>query len=272
MHEWKDADKDRRSEEDLEERLAAYYGPRLQEQPLSLDSWQRLRSHLGSQHSPKRWSLRLRRPPRLWRRNASFVPTYVQDTFSHIMDKAHLSYPQSLLHCSFGKSLRIPTVHVSSLGKHKIKLVLPSAGNGTSSIAQAELDVLVATGLARYLCVRNSTHTNLYVLIVVAMLLASIASLLLLTQHLAVVLFPIAILLCIPWLMHMQGRKLAFRADTLVIQWLGRERTCEGLHALANRTRSPHHRKWREPSLVERIDRVCGTQVAIEEEHLTLVR
>ena len=65
---------------------------------------------------------------------------------------------------------------------------------------------------------------------------------------------------------------LAFRADAVVVQWLGRERTCRGLHALANRSRSPSRSKWGEPSLAERIKRVCGKQVTIEEDRLMLVR
>lgn len=271
MHEWKDTDKDRRRE-DLEERLVAHYGPKLPEQPLSSASWQHLHSRLSEQRSPNHWHLRLPQPLRLWHRSINFMPAYVQDTFSHIMDKAHLSYPQPLLRCSFGKSLRIPTVRVSSLGKHKIKLVLPLAAKGSMSIGQAELDVVVATGLARYLSIRTPIHSIVSVLVAIAMLLTSVASILFLTERFWVAVFPIAILVCAVWLMHIQKRVVAFDADTLMVQWLGRERICEGLHALADRSHSPHSKKWGEPSLVERIDRVCGTQVAIEEERLMLVR
>jgi len=52
MHEWKE-DSRRTEQPDLEERLTAYYGPQLREQPLSSASWQRLRSQLGPQRPPK---------------------------------------------------------------------------------------------------------------------------------------------------------------------------------------------------------------------------
>lgn len=87
-----------------------------------------------------------------------------------------------------------------------------------------------------------------------------------------VIVFPIVVIPCIPLLLHMQGRKLAFRADSLIVLWIGRERACQGLHALAARTSRSSQRAWGEPSLVERIHRVCGTRVAVEEERLTLVR
>ena len=84
--------------------------------------------------------------------------------------------------------------------------------------------------------------------------------------------FPIAIMLYTLGLLHVQGRRSVFRADAQVVKWLGRERTCRGLHALADRSRSPRRGKWGEPSLAERIKRVCGTQVTIEEDRLMLVR
>jgi hypothetical protein len=65
---------------------------------------------------------------------------------------------------------------------------------------------------------------------------------------------------------------MAMQADSLMVQWLGRGRACEGLHALADRTSTPSHSRWGELSLTERIARVCGTQVRIEDERLTLVR
>jgi len=91
-------------------------------------------------------------------------------------------------------------------------------------------------------------------------------------QNHLVIVFPIVVIPCIPLLLHVQGRRLAFRADSLIVLWLGRERTCRGLHALAARTPWSSRRAWGEPSLVERIHRVCGTRVAVEEDRLTLVR
>ena len=265
MHEWKE-DSRRTEQSDLEERLAAYYGPQLREQPLSSASWEYLRSQLGSQRPPKR--RRMLRPRSFWRRGKPSVPEYIRETFFRIAHEARVSYPLSLLQCSYNAC--VPTVHVSSLGKHNIKLVLPSAAE--TSISQPELDVLVATGLARYLCVRNPSYFMIRFLIAIVLLLASLASIIFIIQGRLIVVFPIAIILCTLGLLHVQGRRSIFRADAQVVKWLGRERTCRGLHALADRSPSPRRGKWGEPSLAERIKRVCGTQVTIEEDRLMLVR
>ena len=72
-----------------------------------------------------------------------------------------------------------------------------------------------------------------------------------------------------PW--QRQARSLAFRADTLMVRWLGRGPACSGLHALAERSQAPRRRRWGEPSLVERIERVCRAGVEARENRLTLV-
>src|SRR5260370_39143083 len=170
MHEWKDSEKNSSSGKQLEldKRLAAYYGPELREQPLSSASWKRLRSQLNTRRSTRhRQRLRLRGR---WHRPNSFVPTYVQETFSHISYEARVSYPQSLLQCSLNTRVHMPTVRVSTLGKHKIKLILPSIAEG--AIGQPGLDVLVAAGLARYLYARKPEHIITRVLMLFAVLLA----------------------------------------------------------------------------------------------------
>src|SRR6266567_3293313 len=228
MQEWKDIEKSSSSGKrpELDKRLAAYYGPELREQPLSSASWQRLRSQLNTRHSTiYRQRMRLRGR---WHRRNSFVPAYVQETFSRISYEARVSYPQSLLQCSLNTRVHMPTVRVSTLGKHKIKLVLPSIAEG--AIGQPGLDVLVAAGLARYLYARKPEQIIMRVLMLFAVLLA------------------------------------------FIVLWLGRERACKGLHALAAHTHRSSRQAWGEPSLVERIHRVCGTRVAVEEERLTLVR
>src|SRR2546421_4921549 len=171
MHEWKNIKKSSRSgeQQELDERLTAYYGPVLHEQPLSSASWQRLRSQLVTSHS-LRHRYRLRLPGRRHRRR-SFVPAYVQETFSRISYEAGVSYPQSLLLCSLNPRAQAPVVRISSLGKHKIKLVLPSVAEG--AIEQPGLDVLVATGLARYLRARKPEYVIARVLVAI-ILLASI--------------------------------------------------------------------------------------------------
>ncbi len=42
-------------------------------------------------------------------------------------------------------------------------------------------------------------------------------------------------------------------------------------HSLTERSRTPRRRRWGEPSLMERIERVCGTGVETRENRLTLV-
>ncbi len=270
MHERKDLRKDHNGSEhlELEERLAAYYGPELREQPLPSASWQRLHAQLGPQRSRRR--LHVPRPHRPWHRRFHSVPVYVQETFVRIMHDARISYPlSSLLHCSF--NARMPTVRVSALGRSRIKLSLPSPAEG--AIGRPELDVVVATGLARYLYTRKPMYAIVRVLLIIAVLLASAAFIVLFwTQKQPLIAFPIAMLLCALGLLHIQGRNLVFRADTLIVLWLGRTRACQGLHALADQSRSPRRVKWGEPSLTERIGRVCGTRVAIDDERLTLVR
>ena len=134
-------------------------------------------------------------------------------------------------------------------------------------IEQSELDVLLATGLARYLCTRKPAYAVSRLLLSSVIPLACIILFLLWMYALPYYVLPIAIvlslLLCAValWLLHKQGRRMAIRADELMVQWLGRGRACEGLHALAHRTDRPSRAHWSEPSLEERIARVCGTRV-----------
>jgi hypothetical protein len=267
MHEWKE-DSRSTKQPDLEERLAAFYGPQLRDQPLSSASWEQLRSQLGPQRPPRRQRmLRLRS---FWRRSDHSDPAYIRETFSRVMHEARVSYPPSLLQCSFKANVQVPSLCISAFGWHKIKLVLPLATE--KLLSQPELDVLVATSLARYRYIRKPRHVIVHILIAIALLLALVAVIVFSKHNFLIVILPIAITLCILWLLHTRGRRLAFHADAVVVQWLGRERTCRGLHALANRSRSPRRSRWGEPSLAERIERVCGTQVTIEEDRLMLVR
>jgi len=164
----------------------------------------------------------------------------------------------------------MPSVHISAFGRNKIKLTLPLTA--AMLISQPELDVLVATGLARYRCMRKPKQVLSRILIGIVLFLSTVAAILYMLQERPVFFIPIAIMLCAFWLLRIQGRRLAFQADILVVQWLGRESVCRGLHALADRSRSPGRGKWSEPSLAERIERVCGTKVTIEDDRLMLVR
>ena len=140
-------------------------------------------------------------------------------------------------------------------------------------MGRAELDALLATGLARSFGARKPAYRLGQLLLVVLLLLACVAFVLFWLRHMPLLGFPVALLLCgcIPWIWHMQARSLAFFADTLMVQWLGRARVCSGLHALADRSRASERRHWSEPSLAERIERVCGSTVEPRSNQLTLV-
>ncbi len=138
---------------------------------------------------------------------------------------------------------------------------------------KTELDVLLATGLARSICARKPTYTLGRFLLASVVLIASLVLILSWMHHVPLVGFPIAIALCISveWLIHTQARSIAFHADALMVLWLGRGHVCNGLHALADHSRKPRRRRWGEPSLAERIKRICGTRVEVKDNQLTLV-
>jgi hypothetical protein len=254
---------------DLEQRLSSFYGPPLRDQPLTPSSWQKLRLRLGSQEEERRklpflWSLLLRRA----RTN---VPTSILDAFSRISYQARLPYTPSLLHCSVQLPGRDPAVRGSWLGRRKIRLLLPL--NAVAAMGQAELDVLLAAGLARSVYARKPGYMLARLFLSIIVLLACITLILCWLYHLPLFVLPIAILLCVsaPWLLHLQARSIAFRADVLTALWLGRAHVCSGLHSLADRSRTPRRRRWGEPSLAERIERVCGARAETRDDQLTLV-
>ncbi|HLX56040.1 MAG TPA: hypothetical protein VKR83_03370, partial [Ktedonobacteraceae bacterium] len=244
---------------DLEERLTAYYGPQLSEQPLSQASWQNLRLRLGSQEDTGR----RRRPgwhlPR--KRSRAYVPMSIQHAFVRIAYEASVPSVPSMLRCSLEPQVREPAVHVSWLSGRKIRLLLPL--NAVTTMEQAELDVLLATGLARSIGARKLIYTLGRLLLAGVVLVACLTLILFWIHHLLLVGFLLATLLCagVAWLSHTQAYYIAFHADALIVLWLGRSHVCSGLHALANRSLAPGHRRWSEPSLAERIERVCGTRV-----------
>jgi hypothetical protein len=254
---------------DLEERLTAYYGPQLREQPLSQTSWQNVRLRLGSQESPEhRRSFRWRFPRR---KSRAYVPASMQETFARIAYQARVPSRPSMLRFTRKPRVSEPAVRGSWFGRPKIRLILPV--NAVATIVQAELDVLLATGLARSIGARKPKYALGRLLLASVVLVASIALILSWIYHVAFVGIPLAITLCAlaTWLLHLQARSIAFYADTLIVLWLGREHVCSGLHALSDRSRAPQRRRWGEPSLAERIERVCGTRVETRENQLTLV-
>jgi hypothetical protein len=262
----------------LDERLTAYYGAELREQPLSTYSWLHLRSQLGSQRtaSHRRFARRLRLPH--FRRRGS-APAFVSAAFARITYEARVSYSPSKIGCTIKPRARMPQVHISLLGRRNIRLTLPSAIE--HSITPVELDVLLATGLARYLHMRKLSYMLPRLFCYGIVPLACLMLALLWQQGSPFKAVLIAITLCVLlcgviwWLLHKQRRGMVFQADAHMVQWLGRERACQGLRALADRgqqSRARTLRRWGEVSLVERINRVCGTHVSVEHERLTLVR
>jgi len=279
MHEWNPVERGHGEHPNLDKRLSAYYGPELQEQPLPESSWLRVRTHLGPQRSSKRQRLwrwhtihRLRLRPRGRRVRRRPIPANIRDVFSRLVYETRQAHPVPSLRCSFTSRRRAPAVRVSPIDGRNIRLILPL--NGAWPLEPSELDVLLATGMARRLYMRKPAFLLLQLLLVSVVLFAGVALILFGTHRASMLPLLIAITLCIgiSGLRHVQGRRLAFQADDRVVQWLGRSRACQGLHTLAGRTGSRRRGGWGEPSLLERIDRVCGTQVAAETERLTLVR
>jgi hypothetical protein len=263
-------EEDRGEKVDLERRLTAYYGPALSEQPLSQTSWERLRSQLHSGHPLKR-RFHLSK-----KRSQAAVPTHIQETFARIAYQASVVYIPARLHCTFKSKRHIPVVRISPLDRRNMKLVLPSMMRGTMS--QAELDVLLATGLARYVCRRRSLYVLMPLLLLSIALLVGVAIVMFSTGTLrgtviliTTVLGALLYLVLLGW-SNRARRRLAFRADELMVTWLGRGHVCQGLHALANSLHTSRHQGWGEPSLDERIERVCGTQVRVEDPRLTMAR
>lgn len=254
---------------DVEQRLRGYYGPQLREQPLAQASWQHLRSQLGSQEGTRRMRRFHLRLPR--RRSRAYIPVSVQHAFVRVIHEARIPAAQSILRCSQEPRIHEPIVRGSWLGKRKVRLLLPS--NAIATMEQAELDVLLATGLARSTGTRKPKYTLGRLLLICMLLIACVAFILLWIHHIPLIGFLVALLLFASaiWSWHIQARSLAFYADRLIVFWLGRSRVCSGLHALADRSRSPERGCWSEPSLAERIKRVCGTRVETRSNQLTLV-
>lgn len=185
---------------------------------------------------------------------------------------ARIPVRRSMLRCSLQVRSNEPRVRVSSFGKGQVRLILPL--EAVMHMESPMLDVLLASGLARLHYMRRASHVLANLLLLGLALLAGLSLIILWLRQLPIFGLLIAILLwvCIGVLSHLRGQRLALRADTLMVQWLGRERACRGLHMLADGSRRVRFARWGEPSLAERIARVCGTQVPVADERLTLVR
>jgi hypothetical protein len=195
----------------------------------------------------------------------------MHDAFVRIASEAGLSAPKVVLSYRMKPRVNSPVVRGSWLGKRTVRLTLPLAA--VSTIEQDELDVLLATGLARSIGVRQANYT-LGRLLLAGMLLLACLTLFVCWKHQVLLAgIPPALALCAVdgWCWQRQARALAFHADTLMVAWLGRQAACRGLHDLADHSRAPRRTKWGEPSLAERIERVCGAGEEARENQLTLV-
>lgn len=260
--------------EDLNSQLTSYYGPRLPEQPLPPEAWYILSARLSRQQTPRR-AFKYLRPPRIrFRRYSRYtpVPAYIQEAFERIAYEAHQSFMPFMLRCTYNDRTRIPYTRVSGGKTRAIHLVLPASP--LVALESAELNLLLASGLACHLllCEQKRAFVFARLLVVCACLIALLWLLLFGERHLALMIFPIAILGIMLVVAHRKGRKFAFRVDALTVQWLGRSQVCEGLHALLKRSRHPRRKGIGQVSMMERIQRVCGTPVPVESERLTLAR
>jgi len=176
-----------------------------------------------------------------------------------------------MLRCRLTPDVHEPAVRGSWLGRRTIRLTLRLGA--VMTLGQDELDVLLATGLARSVSARHLKYTLGRLLLAGLVLLACPTLIVCWMHHVLLVGIPLALALyaVAVWRWQRQARSLAFHADTLMVRWLGRGTACQGLHKLAGRSRALRRRRWGEPSLVERIERVCGTGVEARENQLTLV-
>lgn len=306
-HEWHPADETgtRREERDmediLEQRLKFYYGPELPEQPLPESSWQQVFSKLVSQQqrSPQRRKLHLGRHVRSrfqrkqwWRQvprwdqfplplHANTSHSDAQEAFVQIVFDAHMPNATHMLACRYTTTrarlykVQQPNMRVSLMRRRPLRLTLPTH----TDIKAVELDVLLASGLARYKEMRRPGSLLVYGLsmgTIAGLFIWAMASLFL--QRLSLFTRFFEVLACtlligtILWLLNIHARMLAKRSDTRMVSWIGRFRACQGLHALADRSRVPSRRRWGELSLTERIAHICGSHVDTREERLTLVK
>jgi hypothetical protein len=272
--------KGNKPQQTLDERLTAYYGSALPEQPLPPSSWTKLSSQLVPQHRPRTFQMiRFRRLRRFLMRDSHIPPSHIQAVYSRIAYEAGFPFVLANLSCTLDRRRRAPKIRVSLLGKRPIRLRLPL--NEPESLAPSALDVLLATGLARYVHMRKPAYLIPRLLLIVGIVTvwaAFIAYLVLWQRSLPTILLPIAIVIgivlngVIGYTLHLQSRRMAIRADNLLVLWLGRSQACQGLHALADLSPTQTHRAWGELSLAERISRICSTRVPAIDERLTLVR
>ena len=259
---------------DVDTRLRAYYGSPLPEQPLSSQAWKTLHQQLRPRY---RTYLRGRgwHGFRGLRRNrASNIPSFVQNSLERVMHEARWHQHVPMLYCLVKGKVAEPSVRITSTllpRKPALRVVLPI--DAPITMQNVEMDVLLASGLARLLLMNRLKERMLRYVLACLFLMGCLLIVYSLLHRQLYPEFPIAIVLCICILFvraYTQRRRI-FSADEILVYWLSRSRVCEGLHLLANRRHKPHYWQMSEPSLEARIQRVCGTQVTSRNRDLTLV-
>ena len=270
-------DSDDNSKNDLETRLRVFYGPSLPEQPLSSSAWNSLSNRLESQNGIHLTRKRRWHGVRGLYRSVTpgkALPPFVQESLVHVMNEVRWQDRVPPLYCSIKSTVREPSLHLAStllFGKPTVYLTLPI--DAPIRMERVEIEVLLATGLARLLLINRLASRILRYICACLLLMSYCLAVYGIIHRQAFLCFPIAIGILttttLTW--QHQQRRNAFKADMLTVHWLGRDRVCEGLHLLADHREKP--RRWRlsEPSLEKRIERVCGTRVASKNKDLTLV-
>ena len=259
--------------EQLEKRLQTFYGSSLDAQPLSEASWQRLAGQLQRPRYCRLKQLMHRRiSRRRLRRPEPFDAPDIQGSYQRRLNEIGMASRSVRLRYAFKSRLRTPALHIKSWPRPAMMLHIPASVN--RRLDQSELDVLLVTGLARAYSLYKPLYLVLFQLLFIGAMIGVVWSDLSHSLWRAASLFLIALMIVIVWFAweHQRRRKAAFQADQIAVRWLGRTRICHGLHLLAERGSMSRWRSWGEPSLEERIQRVCGTRVIQEDERLTLVR
>jgi hypothetical protein len=255
----------------LDEQLAAYYGPALPPHVLSEAAWLHLRDRLDQvcQDAPRGRHMRQLSLGRA--RRSPAIPPVLQATFAELLAQINYRHPSPELRCHFSAHRIQPRVRFMPLGRGQIHVMLPA--QSWQFLQAIELEVLLTVGLAR----AAGASRALFVLVRAFFAASFLLTLAMLpftgADRRYLWLFCLALACCMAGagLIFWQERTLAFRGDRQAVQWLGRERVCRGLHLLAEHGRPPRRLAWGEPSLNERIARVCGSPVKTKDEHLTLV-
>lgn len=254
---------------DVEQRLSAYYGPALPAHPLPDVAWLSLRERLQmpEQSLYRRFQLSARLAPRL----RQPLPLELQQMYATLLLQTNYRHPSPALRLRLRRRPVQPRVETAVLGRGRINLVLPR--EKWQALSKAELEMLLAAGLARCSGVSRPLYLLPRALFAMSLLFVLAALPFTSVDRRAVWIFLIAFACCMVSgsLLVWQQRLQAFRGDTIAVEWLGRERVCQALHLLAERGQPERRPTWGEPSLVERIARVCGTPITNKDKRLTLV-